>query len=132
MIQIKEYTQNLLKFAVQHSLSDLEFAAINLWEGTMSEDELTHSLDYLNQHGVVKDAITLLLGTASSRLSICYGITFPGMSRRITFEVVNTQFEGPSPHGFLGHLYTTDETGKDVRQLTIDNMWIKPTSPKEE
>jgi hypothetical protein len=119
---IRHLEKSQLTDLVRSHLPNTRFEDVHIWDGMISEQQLRDILNTVTQRGYDRDALTVLEPLEPARKSVAYQITYPGSTEDITFEVVNTQMKGPSPHGYLGHIFRYDKAGNEVRQVTIEQL----------
>lgn len=123
MKEIKEISNATLTEIVKEE-QRIRFGALYVWTGTVRVDEFGDAFQAIKRGNYIEDAINLLSDITKSRSAVSYDVIYPNQREFMTFEVVNTQSRGPSPHGFLGHLFTYDSQGNQVRQVTLENLSV--------
>ena len=122
MKTVKEIKVEELTDIIAAYLPEIRMAGLCVAKGTLSEEEVHNIFETIGQGKYIQDALQLLEETEPMRKSVSYTIVYPGCTSDISFEVVNTQLRCPSPHGYLGHIFTYDTSGNVVRQLTLRNL----------
>ncbi len=122
MNMIRQLGKSELHDLIKKHLPNTRFEDAHIWEGMISEQQLRDVLDTITHSGYDRDALQILGVLDPARTAISYQIIYPGSTGDIIFEVVDTQRNGPSPHGYLGHIFRHDRTGNELRQLTLEQL----------
>ena len=119
MNNLKKLDSRRLTEIVGEEIPELKFEGVFAWKGSISEREFRDSLKTIRNRNYLQDAIEFFSDTKKQRRAISHDIVYPEQKRDITFQVVDTQSRGPSPHGLIANLYTYNNKGESVKQIAI-------------
>jgi hypothetical protein len=123
METIKDLPKDELTLLVKTALPNVKVEDSHIWAGEISSSRLYRILKTVRVGKCIEDALKLLGDFSSLRKSVAYDIPVSYDARsEVKFEVVDTQRQGPSPQGYLGHVFTYDNQGNEVRQITLENL----------
>ncbi|MBR9704973.1 hypothetical protein GOV12_06170 [Candidatus Pacearchaeota archaeon] len=122
--KLGEYPKIEIEESVRTKLPELNHFNVGFFDGGINNKTLVEILQTIHDKSFLGDAIGLLSDSSSCRSSVTYDVYAHAEEDLSDFQlqVIDTQRKGPSPHGYIAHIYAHNGDGERIRQLTLSNI----------